>query len=107
MSHTKYLGCEETIEEKRENALREQTEAEEKYRTVTKTLHDFEESVSRLIEGDAIRARRQELRAARQRAYDEMREARELVNFTHRCSGAGDKPPAYRPEIDRGDWIKR
>jgi predicted nucleic acid-binding Zn-ribbon protein len=107
MSRTKYLGCEETIEEKREKALREQTEAEERYQALTKTLHDFEDSVFHLVEDDAIRARRQELRAARQKAYDEMREARELVNFTHRCSSVGNKPPAYRPEIDRGDWIKR
>jgi len=103
---SKYLGV-ESAEEKRERALREQTAAEEKYRSATKTLHDFEESVSRLIEDDAIRARRQGLRTARQNAYDQMREAREVVNFTHRCSNQGNPPPRYRPEIDRGDWIKR
>jgi hypothetical protein len=106
VSDAKYLGC-ETVEEKREKALREQTAAEEKYRMVTKTLHGFEESVLRLVEDDAIRAQRQELRAARQKAYDDMREARDLVNFTHRCSSAGNEPPRYRPELDRGDWIRR
>jgi hypothetical protein len=106
MSDAKYLGC-ETIEEKRVKALRKQTEAEEKYDAARDALEAFESAVRHLIEDDSIRLRRAGLRHARQQAYNAMRDAREVVNFTHRVSNRGNKPPRYQPELDRGDWIKR
>jgi predicted nucleic acid-binding Zn-ribbon protein len=106
VSDAKYLGC-ETVEEKRAKALAEQTAAEEKYETARDALDAFESAVRHLTENESTRLRRAELRQARQQAYDAMRDAREVVNFTHRVSSAGNRPPRYRPELDRGDWIKR
>ena len=106
MSDAKYLGC-ETAEEKREKALREQMAAEEKYEAARDALDAFESAVRHLIEDESICLRRAELRQARQQAYDSMREAREVVNFCCRVCSKGNTPPRYRPEIDRGDWVKR
>jgi hypothetical protein len=106
MNDDKYLGC-ETAEQKRARALAEKIAAEGQYEAATYVLDCFERDVFDQIEDEAIRSRRAELRRARQQAYDAMRDAREVVNFTHRVSSAGNKPPRYRPELDRGDWIKR
>lgn len=107
---SKYLGC-ESVAEKRARTLREKVEAERQYFAARDALQAFEKIVGRLIEDEAIRLRRNELRRARQETIDRMRDAQDAFRFANRITSeaSATRPPRYRPELDRrdGSWTKR